>query len=104
MRLNGEVPMAELITGRVAVSGLWIPTAWAKSGLTEEEIEMAVAHAIADGKDEFSLKNKEGIRFWFDMKDEPLEFQSESHEAVIEVNVFTLRTMVRHFVSITVVE
>ena len=94
----------ELITGKIVVTGLWIPTSWAKAGFTENEFESAVARAVADGKDAFSLKNKDGVRFWFDMKDEPLEFKSEAFECVMEVNIFTLATITRHFVSITVVQ
>jgi hypothetical protein len=96
--------MAELVTNRITVSGLWIPTAWAKAGFTEGELETAIAHAIANGKDEFTLKNKDGAWFLFGMKDELLEFQSESFECVMEINVFTLTTMTRHFISVVVVE
>jgi hypothetical protein len=95
------------VTNKITASALWIPEAWRVFGLTEDAIETAVAHAVCDGKDTFRLVDKNGGFQWFDLKDESLEFQffkhchwSEPHRGVVEINVFTLTTMTRHYVSI----
>ena len=91
--------MVELVTNKITASALWIPEAWGRRGFTEEQIETAVAHAIADKHDWFSLLS-EGLEYTFDLKDRPLEFKSESYEAVVEIQVFTLESATRHLVSI----
>jgi hypothetical protein len=93
--------MIELITNKITASVLWVPEAWHRYGFTEEEIEKAVAHIYAREETEFELIDKEELRHWFHLKDEPLEFKSESYQGVVEIQVFTLSTMTRHYVSIT---
>ena len=93
--------MVELVTNKITASALWIPEAWHKYGFTEEQIESAVVHIYARGETEFELIDKEDLRHWFHLKEEPLELKSESYQGVVEINVFTLTTMTRHYASIT---
>ena len=97
----GRTNVVELVTNKVMASALWIPEAWHKYGFTEEQIESAVAHAIHGGHDWISLSGENGLGYTFDLRDEPLEFKSESYQGVVEIQVFTLTTMTRHYVSIT---
>ena len=92
--------MSELVTNRITAFSTWIPESWYKHGFTEEQIESAVAHAVHAGREDVFLLGKDGDH-WFVLKHEPLEFHSQPHQAVLEINVFTLTTMTRHFVSLT---
>jgi hypothetical protein len=93
--------MKELVTNRITASALWVPEAWKQYGFTEEQIEMAVAHAVHAGREEVFLLGKGNTDHWFILKDEPLEFHSKSHQGVLEINVYSLTTMTRHYVSLT---
>lgn len=90
----------ELVTNRITVSGVFIPDSWHKHGFTEEQIESAVAHAVHAGREDVLLLGKDGDH-WFVLKHEPLEFHSKPQQAVLEINVFTMESMTRHYVSLT---
>jgi hypothetical protein len=92
--------VVELVTNKITAVALWIPEAWHKHSFTEEQIETAVAHSISIGHDWFSLLDAEGLEYTFDINNEPLEFQSKPWQGVVEIQVFTLDSMTRRYVSI----
>jgi hypothetical protein len=93
--------MVELVTNRITASALWIPEAWGRRGFTEQEIETKVVHAVQEGGDGVRLNAADGQTYFFSLIRTSLECKANSYESMIEINVYTLDTMTRYYVSLT---
>ena len=92
--------MSELVTHRLTANALWMPEGWKAKGITREQIEKAVLHAIVDQKEEIALADMVGEKHLLLLHNRPLEYPANTYEGMVEINEFTLEQSIHRYVSL----